>query len=405
MKYIKLNPFSRSLEEFQLYKCVSQMYYPFQFENIPNKFETLQHHQVVSCVLHTNHILCLTRSGTIFSFGKQPTVITNIESVVENEQFKLYVQPINVVKISGGIHHSACLRDDGQVFAWGTFLTSSFYNLGLKTIGQYEKDPIEIFVKEKVVDIASGSNHLVILGESGKIYTIGDCTFGQLGRVPYNPEIESYKDLLVPQYVTNDKKRPFLADSIWVGFNSTFFQQYKSNGKIFAFGCNKKYQLGIVSGQNKEYQTFYGNCVNFPTISVFSQVEKIAIGQNHVVILDKNNQVYMGGIIKWKEHFFRMGTENGRNVNLNDIEPYRIESLKEMLIIDIECGPIFAMAVSKNGKVYGWNTKERLQYAPKKCEIYFVPRELPISNVRKVTTSNNHTLFMVDKNCIPSNRI
>lgn len=72
------------------------------------------------------HSLCLTRSGEIWSFGCNDEGALGrdtSEEGSENKPRKIDLEG-KVVKISAGDSHSACLLEDGRVFAWGSFRVS-----------------------------------------------------------------------------------------------------------------------------------------------------------------------------------------------------------------------------------------------------------------------------------------
>ncbi|OUC49893.1 regulator of condensation [Trichinella nativa] len=95
-----------------------------------------------------------------------------------------------IAMISAGDSHGAALTVNGSVFIWGRFRGKNGA-LGLmvdqktnKVISQ-SKTPVLLwsYKNHKIVKISSGCNHLMCLDESGKVWTIGDGSDGQLGRI------------------------------------------------------------------------------------------------------------------------------------------------------------------------------------------------------------------------------
>lgn len=72
------------------------------------------------------HNLCLTRHGTVYSFGCNDEGALGRDTSEEGSEFepKQIDLPGQCVKISAGDSHSACLLDDGRVYAWGSFRVS-----------------------------------------------------------------------------------------------------------------------------------------------------------------------------------------------------------------------------------------------------------------------------------------
>ncbi|KRZ78185.1 Regulator of chromosome condensation [Trichinella papuae] len=95
-----------------------------------------------------------------------------------------------IAMISAGDSHGAALTVNGSVFIWGRFRGKNGA-LGLmvdqktnKVISQ-SKTPVLLlsYKNHKIVKISSGCNHLMCLDEFGKVWTIGDGSDGQLGRI------------------------------------------------------------------------------------------------------------------------------------------------------------------------------------------------------------------------------
>ena len=73
----------------------------------------------------------------------------------------------------------------------------------------------------------------------------------------------------------------------------------------------------------------------------------ISAGQYHYAMIDNQGILYMGGDNK----FFQLG--NGTNDNTGT--PIRLTSFTEK-IISVSCGGLFTIAITENGKIYGWGT-------------------------------------------------
>lgn len=72
------------------------------------------------------HSLCLTKFGEIWSFGCNDEGALGRDTEEEGSETKPKKIEMagKVVKISAGDSHSACLLEDGRVFAWGSFRVS-----------------------------------------------------------------------------------------------------------------------------------------------------------------------------------------------------------------------------------------------------------------------------------------
>lgn len=165
------------------------------------------------------HSLCLTKTGEVYSFGcNDEGALGRVTEDIDGAEFNpaKVDLPEKVIRMSCGDSHSACLLDDGRVFAWGSF-RDSHGNMGLTLEGN-KRVPIDVLPGIKNVDIASGSDHLVILTNTGKIYTVGCAEQGQLGRISSRSaggESRRGKTQLLTPGMVSFKYQKSKVDAIW----------------------------------------------------------------------------------------------------------------------------------------------------------------------------------------------
>lgn len=72
------------------------------------------------------HTVCLTKEGSIFTFGCDDEGALGREATDENSFEPSEVPlPGRVIQVTAGDSHSAALLEDGRVFAWGSFRVSN----------------------------------------------------------------------------------------------------------------------------------------------------------------------------------------------------------------------------------------------------------------------------------------
>lgn len=136
------------------------------------------------------------------------------------------------------------------------------------TVEGAKRVPVEVVPGAKVVDIASGADHLVLLTQSGNVYTIGLAEQGQLGRVPQRAcsgESRRGKTQLLQPGLIIIKGKTFVADGIWTTTYCTFMREHGTSS-IFGFGLNNYNQLGLKTPPE---------LVGRPTLTSFTNVRKI----------------------------------------------------------------------------------------------------------------------------------
>ena len=120
--------------------------------------------------------------------------------------------------ISCGIGFIIALSSSGLVYSSGT---NKYGQLGLGGFnGKFDEFTcIETLKKsgEKIVEISCGDSHVACRGSSGKVYTWGNNTNGQLGH-------GNNKHYCYPQYVEIKQEQgcPYKCKSAQAGFGSIF---------------------------------------------------------------------------------------------------------------------------------------------------------------------------------------
>ncbi|VDL39903.1 unnamed protein product [Hymenolepis diminuta] len=127
--------------------------------------------------------------------------VANLNKVLEFKSGKtrelLMEKSIKVSGCSAGAHYSAILTDDGRVGVWGDNRFGQGGPLAKGcTYRPRKTDDIhwissKYFNDEHIIDIQSGWSHILILTESGKVYSWGRSDFGQLGRSILNSDPSS----------------------------------------------------------------------------------------------------------------------------------------------------------------------------------------------------------------------
>lgn len=339
------------------------------------------------------HNLCLTRRGEVYSFGcNDEGALGRATADEEGSEFepRKIELPAPCLKISAGDSHSACLLQDGRVYAWGSF-RDSHGNMGLTLEGN-KRLPIEVIPGVKSVDIASGGDHLVILTENGHVYTVGCAEQGQLGRISTRAASgESRRgktDLLQPGIVTLKGKK-VLADAIWASTYCTYFKD-RNTSKIFAFGLNNYCQLGIPNPSENVVKPVF-----VPELTSFTDVKTIDGGQHHTLILKTDNKVHVIG----RKEYGRLGlgevSEDAKTVTA-------IPALADKKVVEICCGESTSFAVTDKGELYAWGMGSNQQLGTgneddEQTPVQINSKQVQGKRILKVSSGGQHSLFLVEE--------
>lgn len=257
--------------------------------------------------------------------------------------------------------------------------------MGLTLEGN-KKLPIHVVPEVAAADIASGSDHLVILARNGKVYSIGCAEQGQLGRVTARSltgeSRRGNKVSLTPGCIPK-KAGTFTANAIWATPFCTFLREHKTD-LIYGFGLNNFNQLGVKKG-GKEFE-------HLPVLSKFANVKAIAGGQHHTIVLTNDNQVYAIG----RKDYGRLGLGE---VDQDVEELTHVSTLAD--VSDITCGESNSFAITKDGNVHVWGMGTNSQLGTGDEDDVDVPKhlisaQLKDKNVLSVSSGGQHSMFLVE---------
>ena len=136
----------------------------------------------------------------------------------------------------------------------------------------------------KIVDIASGSHHVLLLTEAGEVLSLGEGSKGQLGRIEAADldSIATKRELfIVPGKVDFSKAVPSDSAAPAPKIRRIFAGQWASfalseSGTLYAWGLNNYFQLGFRTAAPVEMTNGNGNAadtsINCPALSLHAEL-------------------------------------------------------------------------------------------------------------------------------------
>lgn len=225
---------------------------------------------------------------------------------------------------------------------------------------QASKLPVVVPLPDRAIDIASGCHHFVALTQTGQVYTFGDGSKGQLGRIEakHLNSISTNRELfMIPGKVDFGPNVQIVRifSKQWSSFALT------AEGTLYAWGLNNYFQLGFETKKSVDLSmnesvdtTFMGEPfpVSVPLDKIDGQVVKVSNGQQHLAVLTDKGYVYTCG----NAHYGKLGhgkdfIEEHKNLNyLKQISPEHFDSP----VTDLDCGDFCTIAITQSGRLYSW---------------------------------------------------
>lgn len=217
------------------------------------------------------HTAILLNNGTVMTWG-----YNNYGQIGNDSKEKQYTPYLiddiaNIVEIATGEHHTVALDKDGVVWCWGNNNYGQYGNGTTIT----SKSPIRTYAGSIVEQNATiGENHELYINNEGKIYAVGDNTYGQLGTGD-NIKRDEPTEINGPW----GNARIIKVETR----NNTSFAITEDN-VLYGWGQDDSRQLGNLEHAN----------VNYP-VQIATDVNDVRAGAEHTTILKTNGDVYVWG--------------------------------------------------------------------------------------------------------------
>ena len=207
----------------------------------------------------------------------------------------------NIIKIAAGISHVLALKNDGNLYVWGTNSDSLLVSTSTEDVLPLPSK-MELSVDGQVLDVAAGGGtnssgssgdegkqqlrfHSMILTNTGSVYVWGHNEENTLGKDDNNNSSEIEKLESIKNVISINAAR----------YNSSAIT---SDGKVYTWGRNDEGQIGnvnVASRTNEPMNVMAGATNSEDEESSLENIVAIAIGANHMTALRLDGKVYSWG--------------------------------------------------------------------------------------------------------------
>ncbi|WZN61323.1 regulator of chromosome condensation [Chloropicon roscoffensis] len=251
-----------------------------------------------------------------------------------------------VAQVTTGDSHCMALLSSGEVYGWGAYRNSSGV-LGFSVQTKIQKLPAKIDLPAgsgKVVEIASGADHVLALTASGEVFSWGCSEKGRLGRMAKDFADRSPKqDAAVKSESLRAGRVPSLTGVAHVacGFFGSF--AVSAAGECYGWGLNNYGQLGLPQ-EGSFYEPKKLVCLDG------KGVKRISGGEHHTLALTQKGKVLAFG----RPTYGRLGRPDvAADKDAFVSEPNYCEGISGR----VECiatGMAVSGAVTTDGDAYVW---------------------------------------------------
>ncbi|KAF9093423.1 hypothetical protein BGX23_003348 [Mortierella sp. AD031] len=351
----------------------------------PANLAALNDQDIIDIAAGGMHNMALTKEGKLWSWGVNDQRTLGRSG---DEYTPLPVEgldDVKVVRVACSDSLTVALTDLGHVYTWGTFRSAEGI-LGHSKKTEVQALPIKVAGLEDIIDIATGSDHVLALDNSGLIYSWGNGQQMQLGR---RIVARRMLDGLTPESVGAKHMTK-------VGAGSYHSFALDKNGKASAWGLNTYGQCGLDDAKVE----------NIPSVAPIKALKDEHIvdiqgGEHHSIALTKDGRLF--GFGRSDSHQLGLGytelpgTEDDSSHKKAIRTPTVIPGLPPVEAISV--GGNHTLALTREGDVYAWGFGEMLACGNGEEEDVETPlkltgQQIEGAKVLKVAAGGQHSVIL-----------
>lgn len=267
-----------------------------------------------------------------------------------------------VLRVTCGNDFSACISESGRLYTWGR---NTFGNLGHGDTEQRNTPAIVTALSElAIIDVSCGAKHMMAVTSGFKIYSWGN---GGNGRLGHGTNIGSASPLPI--------ERLFNVNIMSVSCGESHSGAIAILGEVYTWGAGTYGRLG--HGQE-------GDLLLPDVVSSLKgkRIYMLACGFRHNLALSSQGEVFAWG----SGNYGVTGMMDLKEVQ-NMLVPIQIKHLQGKRITQIGVGPWHSVAITSGGEVYAWgyHGHGRLGLGSDVREDQAFPRLLPMQYIYGIT--------------------
>ncbi len=268
------------------------------------------------------HSLVITEDGMLYGAGGNNDDQLGTGSDKNEPKFvQINVDGKKIVKVACGMSHSMVITEDGMLYGAGSNYEGQLGNGSGKNEPKFVQINID---NKKIVQAACGMSYSMVITEDGILYGAGGNEQGQLGN-------NSGKDEPKFVQINVDGKK-----IVQVACGFDYSLAITEDGMLYGAGSNKdEGQLGNGSGKNEH---------KFVQINVDGKkILRAACGNGHSMVITEDGMLYGAG----ENRYYELG--NGSSRNEPKFVPINVDGKK---IVQVACGYKYTMVITEDIMLY-----------------------------------------------------
>ncbi|NXC92891.1 RCBT2 protein, partial [Certhia familiaris] len=241
-----------------------------------------------------NEVLYATENDEVFVLGMNCSGCLgtgDMQSTIEPRRLdSLCGKKIACLSYGSG-PHVVLATEEGEVYTWGHNAYSQLGN-GTTNHGFIPCQVSTNLVNKKVIEVACGSHHSMVLTSDGEVYTWGYNNSGQVGS-------GSTANQPIPRRVTSCLQNKIVVN---IACGQMCSMAVVENGEVYVWGYNGNGQLGLGSSGNQPTPCRIAALQGI-------RVQRVACGYAHTLVLTDEGQIYAWGA----NSYGQLGTGNKSN--------------------------------------------------------------------------------------------
>jgi len=311
---------------------------------IPRSVQALK--QVVAFDFGIDHAAAVTKNGQLFTWGEGKFAQLGLKDLNSRTSPSLVIfsDGANIIDVGCGTRFTICVATSGKVYSWGVGT--------LGQLGHEEKrrqqQPKEIKRLSNITTVSCGQDHAIALDNSGAIYSWGHAEYGCLGRKPRDGN-----------HIPGTVDIGSTATSISCG--SKHNAVIVEGGIVFSWGLAGDGRLGLGKANDKPFYEIPQE-VSGGIITQYGGATSVSCGHKHTACTTLNGHE----ILVWGcADDGRLGVVNNSSKSINAkfscSKPTKATLAGESWsskphFVSVSCGNNHSLAIDADGNMYAWGS-------------------------------------------------